>query len=73
MNAVLERDKQVPSTAQYIGLKTSLAMKRDKSRFHRPTTAHELLHNANLVVGNVAEEPGHKDDEQNDSNDDRRD
>ena len=63
----------MPATTQHIGLETGLTFERNKTGLHRPTTAHELLHNTNLVVRNVAEEPGHEDDEQYDTDDDRRD
>src|SRR5689334_1302338 len=62
VNAVLERDEQVPATAQDIRLETGLGFQCDKPGFHRPPAAHQLLHNANTVVRNVAEEARHKDE-----------
>ncbi len=56
---------------QDIRLKARLAFECNKPGFHRPTTAHELLHNANAVVGYVAEKPRDEDEEQQNAEDDQ--
>src|SRR5689334_19699075 len=46
------------TAAQDIGLEAGLALERDKAGLHRSLGADELFHNADLVVGNVADNPG---------------
>src|SRR5205085_823950 len=69
VNAVLKWNEQMPAAAQHIGLKASLTLERDKAGLHRPTTAHELLHNPNAVVRNVAQKPRDKNEQQQDTDD----
>ena len=51
---VLERHQEVQATAQDVRLEARFARERDDTRFERALSAHPLLDDADLVVGNEA-------------------
>jgi hypothetical protein len=68
VHAILEREEEVETTAQRIGLKPGFATKRDQALLHRAACAPQLLDHADAGVRNVANHPGPQE-----NNDDQQD
>ena len=58
MDAVHEGDEDVYAAAQDFRAKARLAVERDEARFDRAPERPQLLDDADLVVGDVAEDIG---------------